>query len=451
MIELQFMETNKSFTLHTFGCQMNQADAQRIRGILLHLGYRETENEEESDLILFNTCSVRQHAEERLFGRIRSLNAIKKQKPSLIIGVSGCMAQNHKAELLKELPMVDLVFGPNDINQLPQLLQETGEKKAMGSFAGKGTFEGETADGIVLARPFSAMVNIIRGCTNFCSYCIVPYVRGPEISRPMDELLAYISDLASKGVKEIMLLGQNVNVYGKDLGIKEGFASLLEEIEKIDGIKWVRFLTSHPRDFTEYAIKRISNLTKVCEQYHLPFQAGNNRILELMRRGYTRERYIELIKQVRNYIPNVSLSTDIICGFPSETEEEFEDTINLVKEIRYESAYMYYYSPRPGTKAASMKEQLSDEVKKGRLARLIEVQNQISNEESQKQVGKTFEVLVESTASRSDNKMLGKTRTGRPVDFEGKTDLIGSFVKVKIDSARNWTLSGRIIDDNIKN
>jgi tRNA-2-methylthio-N6-dimethylallyladenosine synthase len=440
------METNKSFTLHTFGCQMNQADAQRIRGILLHLGYRETENEEESDLILFNTCSVRQHAEEHLFGRIRSLNPLKKLKPSLIIGVSGCMAQNHKAELLKELPMIDLVFGPNDINQLPQLLQETSEKKALGSFAGKGTFEGETADGIVLARPFSAMVNIIRGCTNFCSYCIVPYVRGPEISRPMDELLAYISDLASKGVKEIMLLGQNVNVYGKDLGMKEGFATLLEEIEKIDGIKWVRFLTSHPRDFTEDAIKRISNLTKVCEQYHLPFQAGNNRILELMRRGYTRERYIELIKQVRKYIPNVSLSTDIICGFPSETEEEFEDTINLVKEIRYESAYMYYYSPRPGTKAASMEEQLSDEVKKGRLARLIEVQNQISNEESQKQVGKTFEVLVESSASRSENKMLGKTRTGRPVDFEGNASLIGTFVKVKIDSARNWTLSGRIID-----
>ncbi len=446
MIELHSMETNKSFTLHTFGCQMNQADAQRIRGILLHLGYRETENEEESDLILFNTCSVRQHAEEHLFGRIRSLNPLKKLKPSLIIGVSGCMAQNHKAELLKELPMIDLVFGPNDINQLPQLLQETSEKKALGSFAGKGTFEGETADGIVLARPFSAMVNIIRGCTNFCSYCIVPYVRGPEISRPMDELLAYISDLASKGVKEIMLLGQNVNVYGKDLGMKEGFATLLEEIEKIDGIKWVRFLTSHPRDFTEDAIKRISNLTKVCEQYHLPFQAGNNRILELMRRGYTRERYIELIKQVRKYIPNVSLSTDIICGFPSETEEEFEDTINLVKEIRYESAYMYYYSPRPGTKAASMEEQLSDEVKKGRLARLIEVQNQISNEESQKQVGKTFEVLVESSASRSENKMLGKTRTGRPVDFEGNASLIGTFVKVKIDSARNWTLSGRIID-----
>ena len=448
MIELQLMEMNKYFTLHTFGCQMNQADAQRIRGILIHLGYKETENEEESDLILFNTCSVRQHAEERLYGRIRSLNPLKKQKPSLIIGVSGCMAQNHKAELLKELPMIDMVFGPNDINQLPQLLEETTREKALGSFAGKGTFEGETTDGIVLTRPFTAMVNIIRGCTNFCSYCIVPYVRGPEISRPMEDLLAYIRDLAAKGVKEIMLLGQNVNVYGKDLGMKEGFAALLEEIEKIDGIKWVRFLTSHPRDFTESAIQRISALTKVCEQYHLPFQAGNNRILELMRRGYTREHYIDLIHQVRKHIPNVSLSTDIICGFPSETEEEFEDTINLVKEIRYESAYMYYYSPRPGTKAASMKEQLSDEVKKGRLARLIEVQNQISNEESQKQVGKTFEVLVESTASRSDKRMLGKTRTGRPVDFEGDSSLIGSFVKVKIDSARNWTLSGKIIPEN---
>lgn len=439
------MTNNKKFTLHTFGCQMNQADAQRIRGILFTLGYTETEVEEESDLILFNTCSVRQHAEERLYGRIRSLAPLKRQNKDLIIGVSGCMAQNHKAELLKELPIVDLVFGPNDINQLPKLLEETNNKKALGNFACKGTFEGENVDGIVLTRPFSAMVNIIRGCTNFCTYCIVPYVRGPEVSRPLDELLAYITDLSNKGVKEIMLLGQNVNVYGKDLGMTEGFATLLEEIEKIDGIKWVRFLTSHPRDFTESAIKRIAKLTKVCEQYHLPFQAGNNRILEAMHRGYTREKYIELIKHVRENIPNVSLSTDIICGFPSETEEEFEDTIDLVKQIRYESAYMYYYSPRPGTKAANMKEQLSDEVKKARLARLIEVQNQISNEESQKQVGKTFEVLVEASATRSDNAMLGKTRTGRPVDFIGDSSMIGKFVNAKIESARNWTLSGKLV------
>lgn len=440
--------TQKKFTINTFGCQMNQADAQRIRGILISLGYTEGETEDESDLILFNTCSVRQHAEERLFGRIKSLNSLKRNKPNLIIGISGCMAQNYKKDLLKELPMVDMIFGPNDINQLPQLLEQAkNNKTALGDFAGKGTFIGETSDGIVLTRPFSAMVNIIRGCTNFCSYCIVPYVRGPEISRPADELLTYIKELAEKGVKEIMLLGQNVNVYGKDLGIKEGFAGLLEEIEKIDGIKWVRFLTSHPRDFTEESIKRIAKLTKVCEQYHLPFQAGNNRILEAMHRGYTRERYLDLIKQVRENIPNVSLSTDIICGFPSETEEEFEDTIDLVKQIRYESAYMYYYSPRPGTKAASLPEQLNDEAKKARLARLIKVQNKISNEESQKQVGKTYEVLVEALASRSNNHVLGKTRTGRPVDFEGSEKLIGSFVKVKINEGRNWTLSGELIKD----
>ena len=438
--------SQKKFALNTFGCQMNQADAQRMRGILLPMGYTETENEEEADLILFNTCSVRQHAEERLFGRIRSLLPLKNKKPGLVIGVSGCMAQNHKEKLLKELPMVDLVFGPNDINQLPQLLEEvSSKKKALGHFMGKGTFDGETADGIVLTRPFSAMVNIIRGCTNFCAYCIVPYVRGPEISRPLDELTAYIKDLADKGVKELLLLGQNVNVYGKDLGMKEGFATLLERIEEIDGIKWVRFLTSHPRDFTEEAIKRIAKLTKVCESYHLPFQAGSNRVLEVMRRGYTRERYLDLIRQVRENIPGVSLSTDIICGFPGETEEEFEETIDLVKQVRYDSAYMYYYSPRPGTKAAAMSEQLSDEVKKARLARLIEVQNQISNEESQKQVGKIFEVLVENCASRSENRMLGKTRTGRPVDFEGNSSLIGTFVNVKITTARNYTLSGEIV------
>lgn len=425
---------------------MNQADAQRIRGILADLGYTETIEEKDADLIIFNTCSVRDHAEKRLAGRVRSLAALKRKNADLIIAVAGCMAQNLKSKIFDLLPQVDIVFGPNDIEQLPKLLKSANAGKTLGKFLSKGAFDGESADGIIISRPFSAMVNIIRGCTNFCSYCIVPYVRGPEISRPVDELLTYIKELVGKGVKEVMLLGQNVNAYGKDLGMNEGFAALLEEVDKIEGLKWIRFLTSHPRDFTPEAIMRISKLKKVCDQYHLPFQAGSNRVLALMGRGYTKEKYLELIDNVRKYVPNVSLSTDIICGFPGETEAEFEETLEMVKKVRYESAYMYYYSPRPGTKAASMPEQLSDEVKKARLARLIEVQTEISKEESLKLIGKTFEVLVESVSVKDDSFVVGKTSSGRAVDFKGSKDLIGTFVNVEIEQARNWTLSGKMVE-----
>jgi len=433
---------NAKFLLTTFGCQMNQADAQRIRGILHSLNYLETETEEEADLILFNTCCVRQHAEQRLIGRIQSLINIKRQKPDLMIGVAGCMAQNMQSELLNLLPLVDLVFGPNDIEKLPALLEKAAKEKTLGDFTGKGAFDGETADGIILTRPFSAMVNIIRGCTNFCSYCIVPYVRGPEVSRPIEELVEYISDLASRGVKEITLLGQNVNAYGKDIGLNEGFAQLLEAVQNINGIKWIRFMTSHPRDFSKEAITRISGLSKVCEQYHLPVQAGSDRILRMMKRGYTKEHYLALVDEVRSRVAGVSLSTDIICGFPGETEEDFNQTLELIKSIRYESAFMYFYSPREGTEAANLPEQLDEELRKTRLAKLIEIQTAISLEESQKLTGREFEVLVESEASRNKGFLVGKTRTGRSVDFAGDRSLIGQFVTIQIEKARNWTLSG---------
>lgn len=431
--------------LTTFGCQMNQADSQRLRGLLAKIGYAETETEEDADLILFNTCCVRQHAEQRLIGRIQSLINHKKRNANLIIGVSGCMAQNMQAEMLEALPLVDLVFGPNDIEELPLLLQKAANGKTLGSFVSKGSFDGDTADGIILSRPFSAMVNIIRGCTNFCSYCIVPYVRGPEVSRPMPELKAYISDLAASGVTEITLLGQNVNAYGRDIGLEEGFTQLLEMIEEIDGIRWVRFMTSHPRDFSLAAIKRIARLRKVCEQYHLPVQSGSNHVLELMKRGYSREKYLALVDAVREHISNACLSTDIICGFPGESAEDFNDTLELVAKVRYESAFMYYYSPRPGTEAAKMADQLSEEEKKDRLARLIELQNSISLEESRKLVGRDYEVLVESAAARDKNDLVGKIRSGRSVNFSGDKSLIGRYVRVRIEQARNWTLSGKLL------
>jgi tRNA-2-methylthio-N6-dimethylallyladenosine synthase len=445
------MLKNKSkFMLTTFGCQMNQADAQRIHGILASMGYEQTDNAQEAQLILFNTCCVRQHAEQRLISRIQALTAEKKKRPDLLIGVSGCMAQEHQSKLLDMLPMVDLVFGPNDIEELPLLLQRAKNEKTLGNFTSKGAFDGESAEGIILNRPFSAMVNIIRGCTNFCSYCIVPYVRGPEVSRPLDELVNFIGELADKGVKEITLLGQNVNAYGKDIGLQEGFATLLEEIEKIDGIRWIRFMTSHPRDFSKETIKRISQLTKVCEHYHLPVQAGSNKVLKKMKRGYTREKYLDLVQFVRDSIKDACITTDIICGFPGESEEDFEETLSLVKKVRYESAYMYYYSPREGTQAAEMADQIPEKIRKERLSRLIDIQNNIALEESQKLLHREFEVLVDNISSKIKGHVAGKTRTGRVVDFAGSPDLIGEFVRVKIDKARIWTLSGTMIKGSRK-
>lgn len=424
---------------------MNQADAQRIRGMLASLGYEESASEEDADLILFNTCCVREHAEQRLISRIQSLQQLKKKKRELLIGIAGCVAQAKKDRLFDLLPHVDLVFGPNDIPTLPLLLQHARTKKATGAFAAIGGFDGEQADGISLEKPFSALVNIIRGCTNFCSYCIVPHVRGPEVSRPLPELIEFIRELSRKGVAEITLLGQNVNAYGKDIGMTEGFTTLLEHIEQIPGIRWVRFLTSHPRDFSLHAVERMSHLGKLCEMFHLPAQAGSDRILRLMNRGYTREKYLDLVRNVRAAIPGACITTDLICGFPTETEAEFEETLSLVREVRFESAYTYYYSPREGTPAASMAGMLPEEERKARLSRLIEVQNAISEEESRKQIGRTFEILVDGTSERTPGHLLGKTRTGRVVDFAGSPDLVGSFVRVKIERARLWTMSGSLL------
>lgn len=433
------------YLLTTFGCQMNLADAQRLRGILARLGFEETQAEEEADLILFNTCCVRQHAEQRLLSRVQALTDLKRRKPGLLIGIAGCMAQNHQATLFSLLPLVDLVFGPNDIESLPDLLAQARRGRTTGEFATRGGFTGEEADGIILDRPFSAFVNIIRGCTNFCSYCIVPTVRGPEVSRPLDEIISFVADLVARGVIEITLLGQNVNAYGRDLGLTEGFVTLLERLQELSGLRWIRFLTSHPRDFTPAAVERLARLDKVCEQFHLPVQAGSDRILALMNRGYTRSHYLDLVRRVRAAIPGACVTTDLICGFPSETETEFEETLALVREVRFESAYMYYFSPRPGTRAASLPGLLPEEERKHRLARLIELQNRISWEESQKLVGRTLPVLFEGHSERTPGHLLGKTRTGRAVDCAAPPALIGTIQLVRIERARAWTLSGTLV------
>ena len=468
----------KKYLLTSFGCQMNLADSQRIKAILSAENYEETCSEEDADLILFNTCCVREHAEDRLISRVQTLKPLKKKKPGLIVAVGGCLAQKEKENLPKLLPIVDLAFGPNDIPRLPALLENRGGAGTIfGPFLTQGGFSGEEADGIILERPFMAYVNIIRGCTNFCSYCIVPHVRGPEVSRPLPEIARFVSDLALKGVTEIMVLGQNVNAYGRDIGLDDGsthlgsppgggsthlgsppgggsthlgsppgggFPLLLEKLNSINGIRRIRFLTSHPRDFRIAAIERISRLDKVCEAFHLPLQSGSDRILKMMNRGYTNEEYSRLVQTIRAIIPKASLTTDIICGFPSETEVDFAGTLEMVRKIRFESAFMYYFSPRSGTKAAEMAGLLPEDIRKERLARLIRIQNEIAIEESKKLVGQTLEVLVESEATRVPGHLIGKTRTGRVVDFKGTSNLVGSYVSVEIERARNWTLSGKL-------
>ncbi len=435
----------RKYHLTIFGCQMNQADGQRIRGILASEGFSEALDEREADLILFNSCCVREHAEQRLFSRVRALAGLKGENPRLLIGIAGCVPQKDREKLFSDLPILDFVLGPNDIERLPEILEKAAKGKSAGGFLGLGAFDGETADGIVLDKPFSAFVNIVRGCTNHCSYCIVPYVRGPEVSRNPDEIIRFIRDLASRGVKEVTLLGQNVNVFGKDLGLKEGFAELCESVAQVEGIHWIRFLTSHPRDFSREAISRLGALGKVCPQFHLPVQAGSDRILALMNRGYTRSDFLGLADFVRRTIPEVCLTTDIICGFPSETEEEFGQTLELIQEVRFEAAYTYFYSPRKETPAASLPGMVPESERKSRLSRLIEVQNKIALEESRKLVGRALEVLVEGPSSRDPGNLLGKSASGRVIDFPREDLKPGDFRHVLVERARIWTLSGKMV------
>ncbi len=435
--------TPKTFHLTTFGCQMNQADSQRLRGLLGSLGYTEIDAPETADFVVFNTCCVREHAEERLRSRVQALKKAKKANPHMVIAIAGCIAQKDRDQVLERLPLVDLVFGPNDLETLPELLVRVGQGGPVtGAFAPVGQFSGDQADGIVLERPHAAFVNIVRGCTNWCTYCIVPAVRGPEVSRPLDEIERFVRDLVGRGVCEVTLLGQNVNVYGRDIGQPDGLVQLFSRLSTIDRLLRLRFLTSHPRDFDHDTVARLFAIPKVMPQLHLPVQSGSDRVLTLMNRGYSRAHYVSLVAAVRRACPEVTLSTDIICGFPSETEAEFAETLSLVDEIGFDAAFMYYYSPRPGTRAVGLPGQLDESVRKERLARLIERQNAIALTRAQRLIGTTERVLVERTAARAPGHVLGSTPGGRIIDFAGEPALIGTQVPVRITAARAGTLSG---------
>jgi tRNA-2-methylthio-N6-dimethylallyladenosine synthase len=439
------------YRIYTFGCQMNEHDSEIIAGMLENMGYAEADSDEDSDVILFNTCCVREKPERKLYSHIANLKSLKSRKPELVIGVCGCMAQQEGVRkiLLEKHLHVDLVFGTHNMHRLPELLEKiraTGER-----LFEVWDSEGDIVDGLPVLRtdPLKAWVSIMYGCNNFCAYCIVPYVRGRERSRSPEEIEREIIELGRKGYKEVTLLGQNVNSYGKDMEAGSDFSDLLMRLDRLGAVARLRFVTSHPKDCPSKLIDTIASCKSVCEHIHLPLQAGSNRVLERMNRKYTRERYLELVHEIMAKIPDASITTDLIVGFPGETEEDFEDTLDMVRQIRYDSAFTFAYSPRPGTKAATFTDQVRDDIKKDRLYRLIEVQNVISLEKNQELVGRSVEVLVEGKSKTNPNVLSGRTGTNKIVVFPGSLeDLYGKLVHVRINAARAWTLEGEI-DENI--
>ncbi|OQA17889.1 MAG: (Dimethylallyl)adenosine tRNA methylthiotransferase MiaB [bacterium ADurb.Bin363] len=422
---------------------MNLNDSEIIDAMMDRLNYIKVKNPEEAGLIIFNTCCVREGVDEKVYGRLGDYKRLKRKNPSLLIVVCGCLAQKDGSEMLRRAPHVDLILGPNQLGNLMDLLCSI--KKGLKSPVHT---EWDLSEQEIVPKRVSkvtAWVPISYGCDNFCSFCIVPYVRGRERSRPSDEILNEIKNLAFEGYKEITLLGQNVNTYGKGLKENIDFPGLLEKVNSIEGIERIRFTTSHPKDFRFDFIKKISKLPKVCEWFHLPLQAGDDEILKNMNRGYTVGDYRELIENIRKEIPHSTISTDLIVGFPGEREEQFENTLQVVSQIEYDQAFMFKYSIRSGTKAAEIKDQIEEEKKLQRLNRLIEVQNRISQKKNIEMEGKIVEILVEGKSKKNPNRFSGRTRGNKLVAFEGMRDFTGQLVSVNIEKGFTWGLVGKQI------
>ncbi|HET7629136.1 MAG TPA: tRNA (N6-isopentenyl adenosine(37)-C2)-methylthiotransferase MiaB [Bacillales bacterium] len=444
--DIQGLGEGKHYLIRTYGCQMNEHDTEVMAGIFEEIGYSATEVEEEADVILLNTCAIRENAENKVFGEIGHLTHLKKEKPGLILGVCGCMAQEEAVvnRILQKHPHVDLIFGTHNIHRLPQLIKEALFSKEM--VLEVWSKEGDVIEDLPKARKgnIRAWVNIMYGCDKFCTYCIVPYTRGKERSRKPQEIISEVRELARQGYKEITLLGQNVNAYGKDLeGETYRLSHLMDDIRKID-IPIVRFTTSHPWDFTDDLIEVLAKGGNLAEHIHLPVQSGNSDILKIMGRNYSRESYLELFHKLKKAIPNASFTTDIIVGYPNETEEQFEDTLSLVRECQFDGAFTFIYSPRPGTPAAKMKDDVPMDVKKERLQRLNALVNELSAKSSKRYEGKTVEVLVEGESKKNPDVLSGHTRTNKVVNFRGDPSLIGEIVPVKIKQAKTWSLDGEL-------
>ncbi len=437
-------QNQKYYTIETMGCQMNEHDSEQIAFLLEEMGYKRTADKYKSDLILFNTCLIRENAELKLYGQIGALKQVKRENPNLILAVSGCMMQADEPRevILKKYPHVDVIFGTKNISKLPQLITrhlEMGERVI------------DVKDGDVIDEPVpylresstNAYVNIVFGCDNFCSYCVVPYTRGREISRSPESIVEEVVELAKKGYKEITLLGQNVNSYGKNLETPTTFAALLHLLNDIEGLERIRFMTSHPKDFSEELIDAVASLDKVCKHIHLPLQSGSSRILKLMNRKYTKEHYLDLIDRIIARIPGVSLSTDIIVGFPTEKEEDFQETLDVVRKARFDQGFTFLYSRRKGTPADTMEDQVPDSVKRERFQRLLDEMYPIFHEKNKAYIGRVVEVLVEEQ-SKVEGILAGRTDTFKLCHFSGSDDLIGQIVRVKITGNNSFALRGEL-------
>jgi tRNA-2-methylthio-N6-dimethylallyladenosine synthase len=429
----------KRFHVTTFGCQMNVHDSERMRGMLAALGYEEASSRADADLILFNTCSIRESADSRFVAHLGEAKRLKGEDPERVVGVGGCWAQSVKEEVFERFPFVDVAFGPGQIHKLAEFLTSD-------SLTAQGYFEFEDFSGHLPARrerEFQGWLQISQGCNCVCSYCIVPSTRGREVSRDPFELVAEAEALAADGVREVTLLGQNVNSYGRELPseVRIGFAELLARIDAVEGIDRIRYTSPHPKDMKEDVVRAHAELPSLCEQIHLPLQSGSSAVLKRMRRTYDRERYLDRVALIREHVPDCAITTDVIVGFPGETEADFEQTLEVVEEVGYDGAFTFIFSPRRETEAATMDGQLPHPVKVERLERLLEVVQRRASERAQRFVGRTMEVLVEGTSRTDETKLRGRTRHNKAVNFDGVA-AAGEMVEVEITGATSQTLSG---------
>ncbi len=438
-------KTKQKACVVTYGCQQNVSDSETIIGMLLEMGFELCEIPAESDVVVFNTCAVREHAELKVYGNIGALKPIKRKRPNMRIAVCGCMMQQESVqrEIKQKYNHVNIVFGPSLIHKFPEMLYNSLAE-------GKKTFDRTENETIFENLPVKrtengkAWVTVMYGCNNFCTYCIVPYLRGRERSRQPQNIINEVKDLVANGFKDITLLGQNVNSYGKDLGINFDFSDLLCELNKIDGDFWIRFMTSHPKDCSIKLLDTMATCDKVCNQLHLPFQAGNDRILSVMNRRYTSEKYIELIDYAKKVMPDITLTSDVIVGFPGETFDEFMDTVKLLKRVEFDNLFTFIYSRRTGTPAATMENQIPDDEKSKRFNILLSELHPISKKKNDLLFGKTLKVFVEGLSKTDKSVLTARTEGGKTVDFKGDTSLIGSFVNVEIIESKTWSLIGRL-------
>ncbi|MBF8984496.1 tRNA (N6-isopentenyl adenosine(37)-C2)-methylthiotransferase MiaB [Lutibacter sp. B2] len=431
----------------TYGCQMNEHDSEKLLGMIHNMGYEQTENVKEADLVIYNTCCVRENAELKVYGNLGHLKPVKSKRKDMIIVVCGCMMQQPHVvnELKQKYSHVDVVFGTHNLHKFPQLIASCKQSKKM--IVDVWDSEGEIIEGLPSLRKYNlkAFVNIMSGCNNFCTYCIVPYTRGRERSRKPEDIIKEIETLGKQGTKEIMLLGQNVNSYGKTLEEDIDFAGLLYKINEIEGIERIRFMTSHPKDLSPRLIEAMRDCDKLCEHFHLPVQAGSTNILNKMNRHYTKEDYLKIVEALKKEIPDIAITTDFIVGFPGETEEDFEETLDLVNQVQYDAAYTFLYSIREGTPAAKFEDQVPDDVKHKRFEKLLDRLNQIVYEKNKQLEGTVVEVLVEGESKTNSEKLTGRTRTSKSVNFKGTKDMIGQLVNVKITQARTFSFNGEIV------